>query len=115
MHHVKKTVWFLACALFVGCSGAPKEPPVPSLNPEQAAELLHFDNKAEAWITHVKTQNPACTYKLELPDQSSHPIEIDLEHIVSCANRPSPRELDASVVFTYDKATQKWSVSRFAS
>ncbi len=97
-----------------GCGGTPK-PTVPSLNPEQAAELLHFDHKADAWITYVKKHNPACGYKLTLPDQATHPTEIDMNHIVSCGNAPSPKEFDATVVFTYDQAAQKWVVSRFSS
>jgi hypothetical protein len=112
MPHVKK-LGFAGLVIFVGCS-APT-PPTPSLTPQLAAQLLHFDNKAEAWLTVIRKQNPACGYKIELPDQSSHPNEIDADHIVSCGNQPTPREFDASVVFVYDKAAQRWTVSRFSS
>ncbi|MGA8028493.1 MAG: hypothetical protein WB992_15220 [Bryobacteraceae bacterium] len=103
----------LSVLLFVACS-APK-PTTPSLTPEEAAELLHNNNKAQTWITYVKKQNASCDYKLDLPDQSANPTTLDLDHIVSCGNRPSPKEFDASVSFAYDKDAQKWVITRFSS
>ena len=94
--------------------GTPK-PTTPSLTPELAAQLLHFDHKAEDWLTYVKKHNPSCEYRIDIPDQSAHPTEIDASHIVWCGNRPSPLEFDASVVFTYDKDAQRWTISRFSS
>ena len=105
---------FLLLVLLEACGGKPKAD-VPSLNPEQAAGLLQFNHKADAWITFVKKNNPSCGFRVILPDQSAHPTEIDIDHVVSCGNRPSPKEFDASVVFTYDEAAQKWTISRFAS
>lgn len=98
-----------------GCSSAPPKKEIPSLTAGQAEELLHYNAKAETWMVHVKKQNPACEYKLDLPDQTTHPTEIDLEHIVSCSGRPSPMELDASVSFAYDPDKQGWVVKRFSS
>ncbi len=66
-------------------------------------------------MTYVKKQNAACEYKLDLPDQTAQPTSIDLDHIVSCANRPSPKEFDASVSFAFDPDTQKWAIKRFSS
>jgi hypothetical protein len=109
---ILKTLPFFAL-LLAACS--PPKPVTPYLTPQTASELLHYDTKAEAWMTHVRRQDPSCEYKLELPDQTNHPAQIDLQHIVSCANRPSPRELDASVSFRYDKATQHWVIERFSS
>ena len=103
-----------ALLLLVACGGPPK-PTIPSLNPEQANSLLHYNNKAENWMTYVKKNNPSCQYILVLPDQSSHPAEIDLDHIVNCGGRPSPREFDASVSFGYDATQQKWVITRFSS
>jgi hypothetical protein len=100
--------------LLVAC-GAPPKSDIPSLNPEQAAELLHFNHRADNWITYVKKHNPACGYRIDLPDQSNHPAEIDIPHAVWCGNAPSPKEFDASVVFTYDTDAKKWTISRFAS
>jgi hypothetical protein len=106
----------LACALcffFVACS-APK-PTTPSLTPEAANQLLHYNNKAEDWLTYIRKHDPSCTYRLDLPDQTAHPSELDLDHIVRCGgNRPSPKEYDASVIFQYDPATQKWIITRFS-
>lgn len=103
-----------AVVLSVGC-GAPPKSTVPALTPQTAGELLQNSAKAQNWITYVKKQNASCEYQLELPDQSSQPTEIDLTHIVQCGGRPSPKEYDASVIFEYDKATQKWSITRFSS
>ncbi|MBV9404500.1 MAG: hypothetical protein JO211_04090 [Acidobacteriaceae bacterium] len=97
----------------IGC--APPKPTVPSLTPEGAGELLHYNNRAAAWLITVKKQDPTCEYRLDLPDQLSHPAELDLEHIMYCGGRPSPKEYDASVVFTYDKDAQKWVITRFSS
>ena len=104
---------FASAVLLAGC-GAPK-PAVPSLNPEQANALLNYNNKAKNWMIYVKKNNPACEYVLDLPDQSSHPAQIDLDHIVSCSGRPAPKEFDASVSFSYDPAQQRWVVTRFSS
>lgn len=99
--------------MLAGCTKPKAE--VPSLTPEQASALLQFDNKAHSWLEYVKKNNTGCDYKLELPDQASQPTEIDLDHIVWCSGRPSPKEFDASVIFVYDKAQQHWVVQRFAS
>lgn len=98
-----------------GCGTPPKESHPPALNPEQAASLLHYNSKAEVWMIHVKKNNPSCEYKLDLPDQHTHPTEIDVSHIVVCGGRPAPIEFDASVSFAYDKDQQKWVISRFSS
>lgn len=99
--------------LLAGCT--PPKPKTPALTPETANQLLNYNNKAKDWMTYVKKQNAACEYKLDLPDQTSGPTQIDLDHIVQCANRPSPRELDASVSFAFDPDTQRWVVKRFSS
>lgn len=109
----------LACSftlvVFVSCGGPPKENFPPALNPEQAASLLHYNSRAEVWLVHVRKTDPSCDYKLDLPEQNSHPTQIDLNHIVVCNGRPSPMEFDASVSFVYDKDQQKWVISRFSS
>jgi hypothetical protein len=103
----------IAAAILFSC-GSPK-PTTPALTPQTAAALLQYNNKAKDWLTYVKKQNPACEYKLDLPDQTSQPTSIDLDHIVYCAGRPSPKEFDASVSFVYDKAAGRWVITRFAS
>ena len=109
-------VALLTCCIlsFSGCSGPPK-PTVPALTPENAAALLQEYPKAQTWISYVKKQNASCDYRLDLPDQASQPTTLDLDHIVLCGGRPSPKEFDASVSFEYDKGAQRWAVSRFAS
>lgn len=107
----------LVCAgvmvLLTACS--PSKPTVPSLNPGQAAALLQYHHRAQGFLTYVKKNNPNCQYRLDLPDQSSNPTTIDLDHIVVCGGRPAPKEFDASVSFEYDKAAGTWKITRFAS
>jgi hypothetical protein len=103
--------WLLLC---VACGGPPKEE-TPALTPQLASELLHYNNNAQNWLTHVKKQNPACDYQLILPAQNNHPTQIDLSHIVWCQGAPSPTEYDASVSFEYDKAAKRWVIRLFTS
>lgn len=105
--------WLAFILLLTAC--APPKPKTPALTPETANQLLQYNNKAKNWMIYVKKQNPSCEYKLDLPDQLSGPSEIDLDHIVVCGNRPSPKEFDASVSFAFDPDTQKWVVTRFSS
>lgn len=113
---MKKLASLAFVILLIACGPPPqKKPTVPSLTPEQAAELLHYDARAQTWLVHVKKQNPACDYRLDLPDQTTHPAEIDLDHIVYCGNQPSSLELNASVVFTYDTDKKQWVLTRFSS
>jgi hypothetical protein len=103
----------VAALLLLGACSAPK-PRVPSLTPQQANELLNYNPKAKTWMIHVKRQNPACEYRLDLPDQTSQPTAIDLDHIVVCNGRPSPKEFDAAVSFAYDPQAQTWAITRFS-
>jgi hypothetical protein len=98
----------------LGACSAPK-PRVPSLTPSEANELLNYNPKAKTWMIHVKKQNPGCDYRLDLPDQTSQPTTIDLDHIVYCNSRPSPIEFDAAVSFAYDPQAQRWVITRFQS
>jgi hypothetical protein len=104
-----------AAAIVCASCSAPPKPVVPALTPENAAGLLQNSAKAQNWITYVKRQNPSCGYQLDIPDQSTQPTTIDLDHIVRCGGAPSPKEFDASASFSFDKDAQKWIVSRFAS
>lgn len=105
----------LVLGLFVLVSCTPPKPQTPALTPQAAASLLQYNAKAKTWLIHVQKENPTCVYKLDLPDQTSHPTTLDVDHIVSCGGRPSPRALDATVTFTYDEAAGRWAVSRFQS
>lgn len=98
--------------LVVAC-GTPKAR-IPSLTPEEARALLNYNPKAQTWMSNVRKRDPTCEYRLDLPDQTSQPTDIDLDHIVYCGNRPSPKEFDAQVSFAYDPQTQRWTITRFA-
>ncbi len=106
---------FAAPVLLLASCGTPPKATIPALNPQEAGELLHYNNKAQDWLKYVRKQNAACDYRLDLPDQSSHPATIDLDHIIMCGARPSPREFDASVSFAYDHNQGKWVITKFAS
>ncbi len=112
-NRVKKSV--IVLSLIVSASCSPPKPETPALTPQAAASLLQYNAKAKTWLVHVQKENPTCGYKLDLPDQTSHPTEVDVDHIVSCGGRPSPRALDATVTFRYDEAAGRWVVARFQS
>lgn len=114
MSEVVRLLLFATVVLLVSC-GAPPRAAVPALTPQQAGGLLHYNNKAQNWLKYVRKQNPACDYQLDLPDQSSHPATIDLNHIVTCGGRPSPKEFDAGVSFAYDQNRSTWVITRFSS
>ena len=101
--------------LLASCGTPPAKSKIPALGPQQAGELLHYNNKAQDWLKYVRRTNPACDYRLDLPDQSAHPTEIDLTHIVMCGTTPAPREFDASVSFEYDANRGTWVIRRFSS
>jgi hypothetical protein len=103
----------LAGLFFAACS-APKQS-VPSLTPGVAAALLQLNPKSKNWLTGVKRQNPACEYRVELPDQSAHPTVIDVQGIVYCGAQPAPRSMNATVSYRYDKESGRWVISRFSS
>lgn len=104
----------LLLPLFVACGPAPQKHQ-PSLTPQQAGELLHYNNKAQTWIKYVRRNHPDCNYRVDLPNQSSHPTVIDLKHIVTCGGSASPMEFDASVSFAYDPNQQTWTISKFSN
>jgi hypothetical protein len=114
MTNAKFLVATFALLLFSSCSGSPK-PTTPALTPENAAQLLNFDERAQNFIARVKTKNPNCEFRLTLPDQVPPLTQIDLEHIVMCANRPAPLEFNASATFIYDPTLGKWKLRRFSS
>jgi hypothetical protein len=110
---VKKSTFVLGLAVLASCT--PEKPQTPALTPQAASGLLQYNPKAKTWLIHVQKESPNCVYKLDLPDQTSHPTTIDVDHIVSCGGRPSPRALDATVTFKYDEAAAHWVVARFQS
>jgi hypothetical protein len=110
-----KAVAAVCWVFLLGACSSPPKPTTPALTPGTAAALLQVNSKAKNWLEHVKKDNASCDYKIELPDQSNHPSVIDLNHLVTCGGRPSPRALDASVSFAYDKDAGHWVITRFLS
>lgn len=110
-----KTALPASLSLLLLASCTPPKEETPALTPQTAAALLQFNAKAKVWLEHVRKSDPTCGYKLDLPDQTNHPTTLDVDHAVSCNGRPSPRELDASISFSFDKASGHWVVTRFSS
>ncbi len=115
MNKLKLLGGAVALSALVSCTSEPEKPKTPALTPENAAQLLNFDERAQRFISRVKTKNPYCEFRLTLPDQVPPLTQIDLEHIVLCSNRPAPLEFDASATFLYDPLTAKWILKRFSS
>ncbi len=109
-----KQFTLFACLSLLAACGPPKQE-IPSLTPELAGQLLHYNQRAVNWLTQVSRSGGNCVYQIDLPEQNSHPTQIDLDHIVFCNGRQASRENDASVSFVYDKDTQRWVIKRFSS
>jgi hypothetical protein len=110
----KPVAMFLIPLLFaVACTPPPD--PTPALTPENAVALLNNSNKAKEWMTFAQKHDSTCQWRLELPEQANHPVEIDANHIMYCRVTPNPRELDASAQFTFDKAEKRWTLTDFRS
>ncbi len=110
----KSAALFLAPLLLaVACTPPPD--PIPALTPENAVALLDNSNKAKDWMTFAQKHDSTCQWRLTLPEQASHPAEIDADHIVWCRVTPNPRELDASAQFTFDKTEKRWTLTAFRS
>ncbi|HEY1950928.1 MAG TPA: hypothetical protein VGG97_28195 [Bryobacteraceae bacterium] len=105
----------LPLVLLLAACGEPPKPATPALTPETAAQLLRYNSRAAVWLVHAKKQDPSCEYKLDLPNQRTGPVQIDVNHIMWCSGKPSSVELNASVSFEYDKAAGHWIIARFAS
>ncbi len=114
MHAMTKLACLGLLLMLAACSTPPK-PTVPSLTPETAAALLRYNSRAETWLIHVKKHSASCEYKVEVPDQTNHPTELDVSHIVYCGGTPAPLEYNATVSFAWDAQAQHWVITRFSS
>jgi hypothetical protein len=113
MERTSLIVLISGVVLLVSCS--PPQEPIPALTPENAQALLNANDRATTWIKYAKKQDYSCEWHIALPDQSAHPTEIDVDHIVLCRVTRNPRELDASVQFVFDKDQKRWVISSFRS
>ncbi len=102
-------------ALLIAGACSPPPDPTPALTPENAVALLNNSNKAKDWMAYALKHDSSCQWKVDLPEQASHPIEVDLDHVMNCRVTPNPRELDASAVFTFDKVEKRWTLTDFRS
>ena len=87
----------------------------PAFTPENAVALLQIDGKAKDWLTYAQKQDSTCQWRMEIPDQSNHPVEVEVAHIMNCRVTTSPRALDASATFTFNKAEKRWELTQFRS
>jgi hypothetical protein len=111
----KASLIVLVAGVWLLPSCSPPREVTPALTPENAQALLNANDRAITWIKYAQKQDYSCQWHVELPDQSAHPTEIDVDHIVHCQITKSPRELDASVQFIFDKDQKRWVISAFRS
>jgi hypothetical protein len=110
----KPTLSFVVAVVFaVACSTPPEA--APALTPENAVALLNNSNKAKDWLAYAQKHDSSCQWRVTLPEQASHPTEIDADHVMWCRVTTNPRELDASAVFTFDKIEKRWKLTDFRS
>jgi len=110
-----KVIGLLAFIAMASVACGPPPEVTPALTPENAVALLQNDNKAKGWMTYALKQDSTCQWKMDIPDQSSHPIEVEVAHVMNCRVTSSPRALDARVVFTFNKTEKRWELTQFSS
>ena len=110
-----KTIGLLAFIVMTSVACGPPPEVTPALTPENAVALLQNDNKATGWMTYARKQDSTCQWRIEMPDQSNHPLTVEVAHIMNCRVTSSPRALDARVAFTYNKAEKRWELTQFSS
>ena len=76
------------------------------------AALQHAGGKP---LKYIQSQDRTCVYQLQLPDQSSHPDSVEVDHISFCSGRSDLKQFDARVEFQWNKAENKWEISHFGS
>jgi hypothetical protein len=109
------------CALFVLAAGlvltscGTTPPSHPPLSPQVAQQLLRYNQRAVNHLKFVQHENSVCQYILQLPDQSSNPSSIEIDHIVSCRGRTDLKAYDARVEYEWNKAEGKWELTYFGS
>jgi hypothetical protein len=111
---LKPAAFLLGAIVFSGACSPPPDP-TPALTPENAVALLNNSNKAKDWLAFTQKHDSSCQWRVTLPEQASHPTEIDADHVVYCRVTPNPRELDASAQFTFDKVEKRWMLTAFRS
>lgn len=110
-----KTAALLALIAIASVACGPQPDLTPALTPENAVALLQNDNKAKGWMTYALKQDSSCQWKMDLPDQSNHPIEVEVAHVMNCRVTTSPRALDARAAFTFNKKEKRWELTQFSS
>jgi hypothetical protein len=103
----------LAITALAGVGCTPKVPPHPALGPVTAERILHYDTKAQNRLKESKSQDPSCDYKIQLPDQSTHPDSVEVDHVVWCGGRNDLKQFDANAEFTWNKERGQWELSHF--
>ena len=98
-------------ALSAGCT--PKVPPHPALSPMTAERILHFDGKAQNRLKQIQSQDRTCDFRLQLPDQGTHPDTVEVDHVVSCGGRNDLVQFDANAEFSWNKERGQWELTHF--
>jgi hypothetical protein len=108
-----KRLIFAPLILLMGCTE--KAPPHPALSPLAAERLLHYDTRAQNRLKSIQKQDRTCDFKIQLPDQSTHPTVVEADHVVTCGGRNDLKAFDANAEFQWNKAQKRWELSHFGS
>lgn len=105
---------FAGALAFVGACSSPP-PQHPPLSPTVAQQLLRYNTRAANHLKYIQSQDRSCVYQVNLPDQSSHPKTVEVNHIAFCSGRNDLKQFDARVEFEWNQAAGKWEISYFGS
>jgi hypothetical protein len=112
---VRKSTVLIPWFVFVLACSSTKPPEHPPLSPTIAEQLLHYDTRADNHLKNLKRLDPTCVYKLQLPDQSTHPESIEIDHIAFCSGRNDLKAFDTRADFQWNKAAGKWELVHVGS
>jgi hypothetical protein len=113
--HSRIVLACIGCALLFqfGCSEA--RPTHPPLSPTVAQQLLRYNTRAANHLKYIQSQDKSCVYQVNLPDQSSHPEFVVVNHIAFCSGRNDLKQFDARVEYQWNKNENKWEIAHFGS
>lgn len=115
---MKRSSIVLACVapgLFFWAACSSPRPTHPPLSPTIAQQLLRYNTRAANHLKYIQSQDKSCVYQVTLPDQSSNPSSIQVNHIAFCSGRNDLKQFDAHVEYEWNKNENKWEISYFGS
>src|SRR5690348_5225437 len=111
-HSWNIVAWLASAVVFEAACSSPR-PTHPALSPTVAEELRRYNTRAANHLKYIKSQDRSCVYQVTLPDQSSNPSSIEVNHIAFCSGRNDLKQFDARVEYQWNKDANKWEISYF--